>query len=64
MTNEMNSQRWDQAGPPPAVPLEERTIGGLHDFLLSSVLPRVLGHAFRSLYVARKDPQGASNGRH
>ena len=40
MTNEMNSQRWDQAGPPPAVPLEERTIGGLHDFLLSSVLPR------------------------
>jgi len=27
-------------------------------------LARVLGHAFRSLYVARKDPQGASNGRH
>ena len=29
-----------ERGPSPAVHLEERTIGGLHDFLLSTILPR------------------------
>lgn len=33
-------QRTLPASLPPAASLEERTIGGLHDFLLSSVLPR------------------------